>query len=128
MKNLFAIFLLLIYFIAFLKPIYPFIEYAVNKDYIAKVLCINKDKPQMSCEGKCHLQKQLKKATTEKNNPEQNTPPKTKTQEVIFILKTEKPRCNYKIEEEKKYFSRNSMVSSQFFTKPPTPPPKSFHC
>jgi hypothetical protein len=38
-----------------LKPIAPFVEYAINYDYISKVLCINKDKPEMSCKGTCQL-------------------------------------------------------------------------
>lgn len=33
----------------------------MNKDYIAKVLCINRDKPDMKCEGKCHLKSQFEK-------------------------------------------------------------------
>lgn len=35
-------------------------DYLLNKEYIAKVLCINRDKPEMHCNGKCHLAKQLK--------------------------------------------------------------------
>jgi hypothetical protein len=31
----------------------------LNKEYIAKVLCINRDKPELACEGKCHLRQQL---------------------------------------------------------------------
>lgn len=42
-----------------LRPIAPFVEYVINYDYIAKVLCINKDKPEMSCNGKCQLMKKL---------------------------------------------------------------------
>ena len=38
-----------------LKPIAPFVEYAINYDYISKILCINKDKPAMNCKGKCQL-------------------------------------------------------------------------
>jgi len=45
------------------RPVIPYIEYAVNKDYIAKNLCINRDKPQNCCEGKCYLEKQLKNST-----------------------------------------------------------------
>lgn len=44
-----------------LRPITPFVEYAVNYDYISKVLCVNKDKPTLQCNGKCHLVKELKK-------------------------------------------------------------------
>lgn len=38
-----------------LRPIAPFVEYAINYDYISKVLCINKDKPALQCNGKCQL-------------------------------------------------------------------------
>ncbi|MBC8644541.1 hypothetical protein H9W95_12115 [Flavobacterium lindanitolerans] len=41
----------------------PVIEYAINYDYIATVLCINKDKPEMKCNGKCHLMKELAKSS-----------------------------------------------------------------
>ena len=41
-------------------------NYYLNKDYIAKNLCENRDKPQLHCNGKCHLCKQLNK--TENNN------------------------------------------------------------
>lgn len=55
-----------------ITPVVPYLEYWLNKDYIAKVLCVNKDKPKSCCQGKCHLQKQLEKATqnsTEEDNP-----------------------------------------------------------
>ena len=55
--------------IAMLKPIAPFVEYALNQEYIAEFLCINKDKPEMACGGKCHLMEQLKKQ--EKEEPKQ---------------------------------------------------------
>jgi uncharacterized iron-regulated protein len=37
------------------------VNYEVNKDYISKVLCENKEKKAMHCEGKCHLKKELDK-------------------------------------------------------------------
>lgn len=46
----------------FLKPLFPVLEYAVNYQYISKVLCVNKAKPMMHCNGKCHLMKELAKA------------------------------------------------------------------
>lgn len=51
-----------------LRPIAPFVEYAINYDYIAKVLCINKDKPKLSCNGKCQLMKKLKEQQEEDYN------------------------------------------------------------
>ncbi|MBY0487123.1 MAG: hypothetical protein K2P85_08080 [Flavobacteriaceae bacterium] len=47
----------------FLKPVFPVVEYIVNYEYISKVLCVNKEKPQMKCNGKCHLMKELAKAS-----------------------------------------------------------------
>ncbi|WP_232073967.1 hypothetical protein [Spirosoma aureum] len=52
--------------------------YHANRDYIARVLCENRDKPQLHCDGQCYLAKQLKaqqdkqdKETTERvqNSP-----------------------------------------------------------
>lgn len=34
--------------------------YNANKAYIARVLCENRDKPQLHCDGKCYLAKKLK--------------------------------------------------------------------
>lgn len=48
-----------LYILAMLRPISPFVEYAINYDYISKILCINKDKPEMSCNGKCQLMQKL---------------------------------------------------------------------
>ncbi|TRW25391.1 hypothetical protein FMM05_07425 [Flavobacterium zepuense] len=45
-----------------LKPVLPVVSYVVNYEYIAKELCVNKAKPQMHCNGKCHLMKELAKA------------------------------------------------------------------
>jgi hypothetical protein len=43
--------------------------YRLNKKFIAEKLCENKSRPQMHCEGKCCLKKQLaKSAREEKDN------------------------------------------------------------
>ncbi len=46
-----------------LKPILPVVDYLVNYDYISTVLCENKAKPELKCNGKCHLMKELAKAS-----------------------------------------------------------------
>lgn len=50
------------------KPAIPFLEYVINYDYIVKELCENKEKPELKCNGKCHLAKQLAKAAEEDKN------------------------------------------------------------
>lgn len=42
--------------------------YELNVDYIIETYCVNKDKPELQCNGKCHLSKQLQLASPEKSN------------------------------------------------------------
>ena len=51
----------------------PYFSYQLNYDYISTVLCENKAKPEIACNGKCYLNKELKKVSEE----EQNTGKKT---------------------------------------------------
>ncbi len=44
------------------KPILPIVEYVVLYDYIKNELCVNRDKPEMECNGKCHLAKEMANA------------------------------------------------------------------
>jgi hypothetical protein len=55
--------ILIVIFALIFKPIFPVLNYAINYDYITKVLCINKAKPKLQCNGKCHLMKELAKAS-----------------------------------------------------------------
>jgi hypothetical protein len=44
-------------------------QFKVNQSYIASELCENKNKPQMHCNGRCHLKKELDRdAQQDKNN------------------------------------------------------------
>lgn len=52
------------------RPLIPLAEYAVNYDYIVNTLCVNKTKPELHCNGKCYLSKELAKA----NNETESTP------------------------------------------------------
>ena len=54
-------------------PVLPVIDYLINKDYIAKNLCVNKDKPKSCCKGKCHMVKQLQKTNPNSGNDSKDT-------------------------------------------------------
>ena len=38
------------------------LDYEMRKDYIAKTLCVNRNKPKLNCNGKCYLAKKLAQA------------------------------------------------------------------
>lgn len=54
------------------KPLLPLLEYAAFYDYIKNELCENKDAPELQCNGKCHLAKQIVKAGDSENGSEKN--------------------------------------------------------
>lgn len=69
-----------------LKPVFPVIEYATNYNYITKVLCINKDKPKLHCNGKCHLMKELAKASESEKPIHSNKKDNSKQEvEILFF-------------------------------------------
>ncbi len=97
MKRIIPILFLLAFVTTSLKQYYPYLDYSINKNYISEFLCVNKDKPDLGCEGKCHLNKQIKKLSTENNG---NFPIPSTNEEVSSIL----------------FFESNKLIS--FFFKP----------
>lgn len=67
MKIKLAYILLWIYSMGVGKTFAPYVEYALNKSYIAQVLCVNKGKPKLTCMGKCYLKKQLRQQQKEES-------------------------------------------------------------
>ena len=61
MRKVVSIFFLTLYLTSVFSSLLPYIEYLVNYNYIANELCVNKDNPEMHCNGKCHLKKELEK-------------------------------------------------------------------
>lgn len=61
-------FLLITLIFGFLKPVFPVFQYAVNYDYIVAELCEQKAVTNNTCNGKCHLKKELAKASTDQDD------------------------------------------------------------
>ncbi|WP_232297529.1 hypothetical protein [Flavobacterium beibuense] len=70
--------------VIFFKPLIPVFEYVLNYDYIANELCENKAKPELHCNGKCHLMKELAKAA-EDEKPVSNKKTSHQETEVLFF-------------------------------------------
>ena len=73
----------IVVFLILAKPVIPVLDYIINYDYIAKELCENKAKPQMHCNGKCHLMKELAKAA-ENEKPASQKKSQHQETEVLF--------------------------------------------
>ena len=64
----------------------PYIEYNLFHDYIVENLCIQRNKAGNSCQGKCHLEKQINRVNETDENTAAN---QTETKQV----KCEIPDC-----------------------------------
>ena len=107
-----------------LSHFFPFVEYYINFDYIAEVLCINKDKPQTNCQGACYLKDQIQQ--TQKNGPKQQNNPFTewtKTNLLFFeSFDTEiQDTFLFTHPKAKTAYSFSVLENAQ---RPPTPPPR----
>nr|WP_293838260.1 hypothetical protein [uncultured Arsenicibacter sp.] len=60
MRQLIIYMLLVAVLLPVISPWGTIAYYQLNKEYIARVLCENRDKPQLHCDGKCYLAKRLK--------------------------------------------------------------------
>ena len=60
MRSLLTYVLLFAVLLPSISPWGTLLYYRANKDYIARVLCENRAKPQLHCDGKCYLAKKLK--------------------------------------------------------------------
>lgn len=67
-----------------IKPVLPVLDYIINYDYISTKLCENLEKPELKCNGKCHLAKELAKAS-ESEKP-LNSDKKQNTKHEIEVL------------------------------------------
>ncbi|WP_379716088.1 hypothetical protein [Flavobacterium sp. GCM10027622] len=78
-----------------LKPVFPFVDYVVNYDYITKVLCENKAKPELKCNGKCHLMKELAKASEEEKPISSDKKTYHFEMEILFLQQLPEFEYNY---------------------------------
>jgi hypothetical protein len=84
-------------------------DFYINQSYIAKNLCVNKDKPMMHCNGKCYLSKKLKQQ-------EQDQTPVSRTEKFdvqpffvspVFLLKN-----TYTVLQHHYFIQDENIVSS----------------
>ncbi|KIO75697.1 hypothetical protein TH53_19165 [Pedobacter lusitanus] len=83
LKRFTAILLLMCSVSVNLSGLFVFAGFEMNQGYIAKELCVNKDKPQLHCNGKCYLIKKLKQAE-EKEQKQDRQFQKIQMQEAVF--------------------------------------------
>lgn len=118
-----SVFIIVLLFV--FKPVFPVIEYGLNYDYIAKVLCENKAKPELKCNGKCHLMKQLAKASEAEKSDSKDKKNSSKIEWEIPFVNVEIESItvlnrSFTIAELPSYSNQYSFSSESLFFHPPT--------
>lgn len=72
LKKVIAVLLIVSTILSCFMQLLVFTGYKLNKNYIAGVLCTNKNKPELHCNGKCFLDIKIKELE-KKNKQEQET-------------------------------------------------------
>lgn len=71
-------------FIISVRSYLPLLDYVINYDYISTQLCENRNKPELLCNGKCYLKKELTQ-----NLPTKNQQCEFKIQSIDFFTPQE---------------------------------------
>jgi hypothetical protein len=86
----------------------PVIDYVINYKYVSKVLCVNKAKPKMHCNGKCHLMKELAKTSESETPISSNKKVASHELEVLFFEEIN----SFKIKSL--YFDKKQIVNQNY--------------
>ncbi|MBL7890082.1 MAG: hypothetical protein JNL24_11030 [Bacteroidia bacterium] len=95
-------------------------NYEINKEYISKNLCENKEKPKSTCNGKCHLAKELKKQDKKDNSVPVSQKEKFEVQYFSEFLVDQRSFISFL--ENRSYFSYSIIPYSNYLDSIFQPP------
>ena len=97
-------------------------EFRIERDYIAKNLCVNKDKPQLHCEGQCCLKKRL--AQEAKNQaPASSSEQKSKEEVILYCMPIHFEMVHFPVFISAKQYAEYNERSTASFQKTTFHPP-----
>ncbi|MGX1023131.1 hypothetical protein [Psychroflexus sp. MBR-150] len=119
MHKIKAFILTLLYFVAMIRPAQPVLNYILNYDYIVNVLCINRDKPKLNCNGKCYLMKMIEDKQAEKPFDKRAFQMELYPIGFISILNLEFKKVSFYKNTIYSYIDIYNILISRNFDKPP---------
>ena len=106
---------------------FPYIEYYLFKNYIAKNLCVKRNEAYNCCQGKCHLVKQIKqvnKTEDTSSNPIEKKLSNNWRMDDYIVSKIIFQSSDSFIKMQLSIFTAASIVTTDLAV--PVPPPKRF--
>ena len=112
-----------LYLLALIQPALPVLDYLLNYKYIVAELCENRDKPISTCNGKCYLEKQVKKQLNISHSNEAPMPPKVDFEKIISLkYKKFTYQLFDEVLSERNIFFYNSLIEKDFSSSIFRPP------
>lgn len=101
------------------------ISYFVNQAEIIELFCINKEKPIIKCDGKCHLATQLAEVENDTEDSPFSESSLSYNLEINLSLVKNEINIQTKMDEliKAKFFTKNTIPSDGFYSIA-SPPPK----
>jgi len=108
--------------LALVKFTIPFVWYYSNYDYIVSHLCINRNNPNVDCNGTCQLKRLIKK---ENHDNKPNRLPQSEQEQRVNLFFTEHHFYAGIIPVVlNKRALENDRINILWFSEPPCPPPQ----
>ena len=121
MKKFLASLLLFILLLPSLAKVLYIAYWNVNQEALTRTYCKNQDKPELECNGKCHLEETLEKIDERKNSDnEKNIPSWEKlaenlvyTEEIVFQYDYNNSPSILHLQDKKQFYYCNSYQFSE---------------
>ena len=114
--------LLLVLSFNIFAPLVPWLEYAVNYEFIVKNLCVQKNEEVNTCNGMCHLKENIEKQEDANKDKKQHIPTFKTFQVEPVVIQIMAPILNYAKETNhlsRPYFIKyNYQFISEYFHPP----------
>lgn len=104
-----------------LSKLFLVTNYLYQYDYYVNVLCENKEKPELKCNGTCHLAKELKVVDDKESAPE--LPAQIKVEPALFYQEVEEV-VFATAQEGITYFDASAGIYLSPYLKSSLPPPR----
>lgn len=123
-----TILLLALFFMLTVRPLLPFLEYVVNYKTIVSNLCIDRDKPESHCNGKCYLKKRLKEINREDAASARRFPVNVMQRDYSPVIPERNSMSLFPSGTIGIHFFFYSFSSKEYISSLAPPPPKAFLC
>lgn len=121
MKHFLSIVLIFVILLQSFSKLVLLSNYLLNNEFITLNYCVNKSKPKLKCNGKCHLTKQLKEQEKQESSSKDNSKSVDEAQFCSEYDHTILPRFIYvSISANWTYLNGETNTTSPSIFHPPT--------